>query len=178
MKQLVENLNKINFNLDDFIIVCIGTQRAYLDSVGPVVGTKLQELYPNAVIIGQLNDNCHALSLESKLQFINKKYPDKKILAIDACCTKNPDKIGTIEFKNESISPGAGVGKKLPSVGDYCIKAYTVFKNMEYLLDDSILAFHSNNKMFYNYVNNAITDIVCGINYVIANNHNQEKICI
>ncbi len=169
MKQLIKDLNKINFNLDDFIVVCIGTQRAYLDSVGPLIGSKLQELHPNAIIIGQLNDNCHALSLESKLKFIQRHYSNKKILAIDACCTKNKQKLGTIEFQRGPISPGAGVGKQLPSVGDYCIKVFTVDKERQFLLEDGILAEYYDNHMFYKIVRESVNDIVNSINQAISN---------
>lgn len=169
MNHLIDHLKDINFNLNDFIVVCIGTQRAYLDSVGPLVGTRLQELYPNAVIIGQLNDNCHALSLETKLKFIKRHYSDKKILAIDACCTKNKNKLGTIEFQQGSIFPGAGVGKNLPSIGDYCIKAFTVDKERQFLLEDGILADYYDNHMFYKIVRESVNDIVNSINQAISN---------
>ena len=157
---LIKELKKIDFNIDDYIVVCIGTQRAYLDSVGPLVGTSLKKKNPNIIVIGEMGDNCHALSLEKKFKEIKKYYPDKKILAIDACCTSNSNKLGTVEFVKGPIKPGAGVGKILPAIGDYSIKAFVVPKDKQGLLDDTLLEMCPNKKIYIKLVNDAVR-LIC-----------------
>ena len=160
MNHIIKELNRINFNFDDFVIVCIGTQKSYLDSVGPIVGTKLQRLFPNAVIIGKLGDNCHALNIESKIKYIKKHYPDRTILAIDACCTKDNNKLGTIQLTKGAISPGAGVGKNLPAIGHYSFKAFTVDSARQFLIQDEILKDYEDNHKFYEFVDETVKNIV------------------
>lgn len=156
--KLVRKLKRIGFNPNDFIIVCIGTKKAFLDSVGPRIGTNVSK-NTNMIVYGTMADNCHALSLEEKFAEIKKLYPDKKILAIDACCTKCPEKLGRIELKKGPISPGAGVGKILPCIGDFSIKAFTADMNSLDLLFDPFIEVSHEKKAFKDYVDNAV-DII------------------
>lgn len=152
MNQLKKSLTKIGFNTNDYIVVCIGTQKVYLDSVGPLVGTVLKRKLPDLIVYGILGDNCHALNIETKFNEIHKLYPNKKILAIDACCTRFEEKLGTIEMSKGAIRPGAGVGKNLPAIGDYAIKAFTIEKNCQQLLDDDLLKRSSRRDELTSYV--------------------------
>ena len=163
MKQLMKQLNKIDFNLNDFIVVCIGTQKAYLDSVGPLVGTVLKRNIPGLTVYGVLGDNCHALNLNEKFEEIKRLYPNKKIIAIDACCTKSDEKLGTIEMTKGAIRPGAGVGKDLPPIGDYAIKAFTLKYSHQHLLDDNMLRLSKKRDELTEYVTNAVSVISSAI---------------
>ena len=158
--ELIRALRRINFNTNDYIVVCIGTQKAYLDSVGPLVGTSLKKKNQNIIIVGEIGDNCHALSLEEKLKEIKKNYPDKKILAIDACCTSNSNKLGKVEFTKGAIKPGAGIGKILPAIGDYSIKAFVVSKDMQGLLDDTLLDSYYDKDKYIKLVDDAVR-VIC-----------------
>lgn len=157
-QMLVEQLINIDFNVNDFIVVCIGTKKSYLDSVGPKVGTRVSN-NTEFVVYGTIKDNCHALSLEEKFKEIKKLYSDKKILAIDACCTKYPEKLGKIELLKGPIFPGAGVGKNLPCIGDFSIKAFTIDKDSQDLVYDAFLEISCNKQIYMNYVDNAVNII-------------------
>lgn len=170
MNQLKKKLIKIGFNTDDYIVVCIGTQKSYLDSVGPFVGSVLKKQIPDLVVYGVLGDNCHALNLETTFKEIHKLYPDKKILAIDACCTSFPEKLGTIEISKGAIRPGAGVGKILPAIGDYAIKAFTIEKACQHLLDDDLLKRSSRRDELMSHVTNIVHTISSAI--IDASNKN------
>ena len=158
--ELIRSLRKIDFNIDDYIVVCIGTQRSYLDSVGPLVGTSLKKKNPNIIVVGEMGDNCHALSLQEKFKEIKEQYSDKKILAIDACCTSNYNKLGKVEFTKGAIKPGAGVGKILPAIGDYSIKAFIIPKDMQRLLDDTLLDLYCDKDKYIKLVDDVVR-LIC-----------------
>jgi hypothetical protein len=54
------------------------------------------------------------------LERIEEAHPDACIVAIDACLEKAKS-VGSMELRDGALEPGAGVGKVLPSVGDYNI---------------------------------------------------------
>lgn len=99
------------------ILVCIGTDRSTGDSLGPIVGTKLQEVNHNYFhIMGTLENPVHASNLPEYLRLIDK-FKNPFVIAIDACLG-NIDSVGYINIGEGSIKPGAGVNKHLPAVGD------------------------------------------------------------
>lgn len=104
------------------IILCIGTDRATGDSLGPLVGYKLKNLplSKRAVVYGCLENPIHAQNLAKTIFEIKEKYPDGKIIAIDACLGITSH-ISHISLGYGSIKPGAGVKKELPEVGDIFI---------------------------------------------------------
>lgn len=110
------------------VILCIGTDRATGDSLGPIIGYKLQNFLfnKNAVIYGTLSHPIHAKNIEETIQHINKVFDDPLIIAIDACLGKM-NHIGMIHLGEGPIIPGAGVNKKLPPVGDIFITGIVNF---------------------------------------------------
>ncbi|RHW40421.1 spore protease YyaC [Neobacillus notoginsengisoli] len=100
------------------VVVCIGTDRSTGDSLGPLVGTFLEEMRsPSFHIYGTLDDPIHAVNLEDKLKEISKKHFHPFIIAIDACLGRFKS-VGIIQVCDGPVKPGAGVNKELPEVGD------------------------------------------------------------
>ncbi len=102
------------------IILCIGTDRSTGDSLGPLVGSKLQDLnIPGAAVYGTLDEPVHAVNLQEILDEINIKYEDNQpfIIAIDACLGRS-ESVGFIRIKEGPLQPGTGVNKDLPNVGN------------------------------------------------------------
>ncbi|MFP5108400.1 spore protease YyaC [Neobacillus sp. C211] len=100
------------------VFVCIGTDRSTGDSLGPLVGTLLEEKGMRSFYVyGTLDEPIHAVNLSEKLKEIHAKHDDPYIIGIDACLgrTKN---VGVIQLGNGPVKPGAGVNKELPEVGD------------------------------------------------------------
>ncbi|MDF2608440.1 MAG: hypothetical protein K0S34_2642 [Bacillales bacterium] len=102
----------------ELVIVCIGTDRCTGDSLGPIIGTKLQEQrVSNFNIYGTLEDPVHALNLQETLDLINNSYDSPYVIGIDACLGKK-ENIGAVQINDGPVIPGAAVNKKLPPVGN------------------------------------------------------------
>ena len=102
---------------NELVILCIGTDRATGDSLGPLVGYKLSTLSNDKVFVyGNLDSPIHATNLVPTLSSIKKKHPSALIVAVDASLgdAKN---VGFITLGEGPIKPGAGVQKDLPEVG-------------------------------------------------------------
>ncbi|MDA8234026.1 MAG: spore protease YyaC [Clostridia bacterium] len=100
----------------EIVILCIGTDRSAGDSMGPLVGTMLMELYNGACVYGTLENPVHAKNLEEVYQDICRQHPDAYILAIDACLGSIRS-VGSISFRREPLRPGLAVKKELITVG-------------------------------------------------------------
>lgn len=98
-----------------FVFFCVGTDRSTGDSLGPIVGTFLEEA--GYKVIGTLENPAHAENLSER---INEIPPESVVIGIDACLGMLSS-IGKIRVDSGPVKPGAGVGKTLPPVGDYHI---------------------------------------------------------
>lgn len=112
------------------VIVCIGTDRATGDSLGPLVGYKLNTMkFKNVHVFGSLSAPVHAKNLEETLALINQLFPYALILAIDACLGAM-HRVGSLCIGDGSIKPGAGVKKDLPDVGHFHITGIVNFSSV------------------------------------------------
>lgn len=109
-----------NSEKDELIFVCIGTDKCIGDCVAPLVGTFINEESKNIKIYGTLESPVHALNIESRLKEIHSNHPNAFVVGIDACLGSEED-IGKIRIRDRAISPGKGVRKELPQVGDASI---------------------------------------------------------
>jgi hypothetical protein len=64
------SLRKNNTDICDVVILCIGTDRATGDCLGPLVGNHLKTNLPNICVFGTLEHPVHALNLEETLETI------------------------------------------------------------------------------------------------------------
>lgn len=116
---------------DDVVFLCVGTDRSTGDAVGPMIGTYLTEFgYTN--VVGTLENPCHAVNLADRAM---EEVPEgKTVIAIDAALGKY-ESVGTFSVEKGSMSPGAGLGKKLGEYGDYSVTAVVnVAGFMEYFV--------------------------------------------
>lgn len=117
------------------VYVCIGTDRATGDCLGPLVGNRLKSLLPFAQIFGTLEEPAHAVNLAVILDNIKANIPQALIIAIDACLGK-AERIGFINVKKGSLQPGTALNKKLPAVGDFHVSGVV---NVGGVLDHLVL---------------------------------------
>jgi putative sporulation protein YyaC len=121
-ENVVQTLSSVLKDLVDenTVVVCIGTDRAIGDALGPLVGTMLKNSDFRYPVYGTLDNPIHALNIYESIENIKNTHPNGNFLAIDACLgSKNS--IGNIQIRKGPILPGKGVGKKLPQIGNYSI---------------------------------------------------------
>lgn len=100
------------------IIMCIGTDRSTGDSLGPLVGTMLEQKGALPFYVyGTLKNPIHAVNLEDRLKDIQQQHKHSFIIAVDACLGRVKN-VGMVTVEKGSLKPGAAVNKNLPSVGD------------------------------------------------------------
>ena len=118
---LLEELTPILAQNRPIIFVCIGTDRATGDSLGPLVGYKLKHLSKNNIYIyGTLEDPIHAKNMVDSLAKIRLTFTNPYIVAIDSCLGSLSN-IGKIFIQKKPLSPGLALNKQLPSVGEMSI---------------------------------------------------------
>lgn len=103
------------------VLLCIGTDRVTGDSLGPLIGYKLSKMRrDNVYVYGTLQHPVHALNLEKTIAHIKKRHPLLPIVAVDASLGEKSD-LEYVTVKAGSLSPGIGVHKRLPTIGDISI---------------------------------------------------------
>ncbi|HEX3011618.1 MAG TPA: spore protease YyaC [Syntrophomonadaceae bacterium] len=112
-----------SFRIDDYmslVYLCIGTDRATGDCLGPLVGTRLKILLPSAKIFGTLDEPAHAANLDRVLESLEQTCSNPLVIAIDASLG-NADRIGFININKGCLKPGTALKKVLPEVGHFHI---------------------------------------------------------
>lgn len=137
---------KIGHYLSEFFnsktaIVCIGTDKCIIDCLGPLIGTLLTKEILDIDIYGTLDKPVHAVNLNRYMEIIEGMNYEN-ILAIDACLslTKNQ---GIIELRKGPLTPGKGIGKNLPDVGNISIIGIVDSSDKDFydLVQDTRLSF-------------------------------------
>ena len=101
------------------VILCIGSDLAVGDSLGPVTGTMLTRL-PSAgrgYLYGTLRQPVTAREARYLTPFLRRTHPGAPIIVVDAAVGAESD-IGLIKVSDGGTRPGAGTNKFLPKVGD------------------------------------------------------------
>lgn len=113
----------IDCDKNSYILLAIGTSRVIGDSLAPLVGTMLNGKlkFP---IVGTLKSPVTALNIEHYYTCIKLRYPQSKIIALDACIGKKQD-IGCVKVFSGGIRPSASTGRAFRKVGDISITAIT-----------------------------------------------------
>lgn len=104
----------------EIVFVCIGTDRATGDCLGPLVGTRLRSFNGSMNVYGTLQEPTHATNLVQVLERVHCSYHNPLIVAVDACLGSS-DRVGFINIKRGSLKPGTALKKTLPEIGDFYI---------------------------------------------------------
>jgi len=111
------------------VLICIGSDRATGDCLGPIIGYKLshtnsfakqRHIRHQIAVYGTLETPVHAKNLSETLTAIKKEYKNPLIIAIDASLGAKSH-IGYVTLSESGLKPGIGVDKELPEVGDISI---------------------------------------------------------
>lgn len=134
-KRLYRSFNHLCTDDASLVLLCIGTDRSTGDSLGPLVGSRVQDQLPSQVAVyGTLDLPVHAVNLEKTITEIKDRFANPFIIAVDACLGRT-ESIGYISIKPGALRPGTGVNKHLPEVGQmHIIGIVNVGGFMEYLV--------------------------------------------
>lgn len=113
------------------VVVCVGSDLAIGDSLGPITGSMLQYKTQGlgAFIYGTLAAPVTAKEIAYMRTFLKETHADSPILAIDAAVGEKGD-IGVIRVNPSPLLPGAGANKKLGAIGDISIMGIVAEKSL------------------------------------------------
>ncbi|SHF32596.1 putative sporulation protein YyaC [Caldanaerobius fijiensis DSM 17918] len=133
---LYEEIKAVRKPYQNIILLCIGTDRATGDCLGPLVGHNLKNRNvesSNVYIYGTLDEPVHAKNLLEAVEMI-KRLDNPFIITVDACLGKL-ENVGYVTFGPGPIRPGAGVNKQLPEIGNFHINGIVNMSGfMEFML--------------------------------------------
>ena len=113
------------------VVVCIGSDLAIGDSLGPITGSmlkyKTQGLH--AFIYGTLSAPVTAKEIKYIRTFLKETHPSSQIIAVDAAVGAEGD-IGLVKLNDSPLRPGAGANKKLGVVGDISVMGIVAEKSV------------------------------------------------
>ncbi|MBO5045373.1 MAG: spore protease YyaC [Clostridia bacterium] len=104
------------------VVLCIGSDLAVGDSLGPIVGTLVKQSVfpPSAYVYGTLKTPITAKEMKYVNDFLRKTHPNSKIIAVDAALGEEED-VGLVKVTSLPLRPGSGANKRLGKVGDVSI---------------------------------------------------------
>jgi putative sporulation protein YyaC len=113
------------------VIVCIGSDLAIGDSLGPIVGSmlKFKTQGLGLFIYGTLAAPITAKEIRYTRTFLRETHKDSPIIAVDAAVGDAGD-IGLIKLNDSPLMPGAGANKQLGSIGDISIMGIVAEKSI------------------------------------------------
>ena len=113
------------------VVVCIGSDLAIGDSLGPITGSMLKYKTQglNAFLYGTLSTPVTAKEIRYLRTFLRETHKGSQIIAVDAAVGEKGD-IGLIKLSDSPLLPGAGANKKLGSIGDISIMGIVAEKSL------------------------------------------------
>lgn len=113
------------------VIVCVGSDLAIGDSLGPITGSmlKFKTQGLNIFLYGTLSSPVTAKEIKYLRAFLKETHRDSPIIAIDAAVGNEGD-IGLIKVNNTPLFPGAGANKQLGAIGDMSIMGIVAEKSI------------------------------------------------
>ncbi len=121
------------------VYVCIGTEKVFSDSLGPRVGSLLNnQMEKPCFVYGLCSQNITAENLVFCSEFIKKMHPNSQVVVVDAAVGSS-EQIGKVQICDGGIVPGAATNKNLPSIGDVSIVGIVADRGMSdfYTLNSS-----------------------------------------
>ena len=113
------------------VVLCIGSDLAIGDSLGPVTGSMLKRKTHglNVYIYGTLSAPVTAKEMKYVREFLKETHPNAPVIAVDAAVGDEGD-IGLIKILDSPLKPGAGANKNLGEVGDLSIMGIVAEKSV------------------------------------------------
>ncbi len=113
------------------VVVCIGSDLAVGDSLGPLTGSMLRYKTQGLGIFvyGTLSAPVTAKEIKYLRAFLKETHPLDQVIAIDAAVGSEGD-IGLLKLNAAPLYPGAGANKKLGAIGDISVMGIVAEKSV------------------------------------------------
>ena len=113
------------------VIVCVGSDLAVGDSLGPITGSMLRYKTQGlrAFIYGTLASPVTAKEIKYLRAFLKETHKGSQIIAVDAAVGAEGD-VGLLKLSDSPLFPGAGANKKLGAIGDISIMGIVAEKSL------------------------------------------------
>lgn len=104
------------------VILCIGSDLAIGDSLGPIAGTMLRHAKESghAYVYGTLRSPVTAKEIKYLKCFLQETHPYSKVIAVDAAVGESSE-LGLIKLSDSPLRPGSGANKRLGAIGDISV---------------------------------------------------------
>lgn len=118
---------RLKNNFSQIVFLCVGTDRVIGDCIGPLVGSKLMELFKdynifNIDIYGSLQENINYINVKNVINKIKSYHNNACVIVVDAALSKK-ENIGKIFVSNAKTVLGKGINKNKIEIGNISIKA-------------------------------------------------------
>lgn len=113
------------------VIVCVGSDLAIGDCLGPITGSMLRYKTQGlrVFLYGTLAAPVTAKEIRYIRTFLKETHKGSPVIAIDAAVGDAGD-IGLIKINDTPLRPGAGANKKLGAIGDISIMGVVAEKSV------------------------------------------------
>ncbi len=113
------------------VIVCVGSDLAIGDSLGPITGSMLKYKTQglNFFLYGTLAMPVTAREIGHIRSFLKETHEGSPVIAVDAAVGREGD-VGLIKITDNPLLPGAGANKKLGAIGDLSILGIVAEKSI------------------------------------------------
>ena len=113
------------------VIVCVGSDLAIGDSLGPITGSMLKYKTQGlgVYVYGTLASPVTAKEIGRLRALLKETHPKSPVIAVDAAVGGEGD-IGLIKVNSNPLLPGAGANKKLGALGDMSILGIVAEKSI------------------------------------------------
>ena len=113
------------------VVVCIGSDLAIGDSLGPITGSmlKFKTQGLEVFIYGTLASPITAKEISALRSFLKESHPNSPVIAIDAAVGTEGD-VGLMKLSNRPLLPGTGANKQLGKIGDFSIMGIVAEKSV------------------------------------------------
>ena len=112
------------------IVLCIGSDLAIGDSLGPITGSMLKRKTQglSSLVYGTLSSPVTAKEIGYMRKFLKETHPNSPVVAVDAAVGGEGD-IGLIKISDSPLRPGAGANKNLGAIGDLAVMGIVAEKS-------------------------------------------------
>lgn len=115
-------------NTEHIFVLGIGSNSINGDSLGPFVGTLLNNIFPkHLTVIASLQFPLDASNLEQELT--RTSLPNNSFIIVIDSVLGTRSKLNSIVVRKGSLQPGIGLGNQLPSIGDCSVMGVVLENN-------------------------------------------------